>query len=422
MIRRLREVFVFAALGLALLAGGCALPSLPRSARPEVATLAAAERSRAERNLAVFERVWGLVAAKHYEPRFAGVDWSAAAAEFAPRAAAARDERELYRVLNEMLEPLHDSHTHALRPDQVVERRTEQRVRAGFRMVRVEQRWVVSDVLEESPAARAGVRPGWIAVSRNGEPLPERPDFRAAVGEELRWEFLDPADRRVTVSTRAERLTIGSRRIVRELDGGIVYLRFDEFAGADRRWLNRQLKEHRNAPGVVIDLRWNGGGDTVSLGIAIGEFFGRGVDCGTFVTRSGKRREQTSWQLGSADYRGRVVVLVDAATASAAEIFSAVMQAHGRATVIGRKTAGAVLASLFYHLPDGGELQLSRFDYVAPGGRRLEGAGLVPDVVVERTLAEARSGRDRDLEAAVARLRAGALASVGRAGGEEKYR
>jgi carboxyl-terminal processing protease len=82
-----------------------------------------------------------------------------------------------------------------------------------------------------------------------------------------------------------------------------------------------------------------------------------------------------------------------------------VLQDHGRATVIGRPTAGAVLASWFYELPDGGQLQLSREDYLAPKGRRLEGRGLEPDVAVSRTLADLRAGRDRDLEEAVSRLR-----------------
>jgi len=96
-----------------------------------------------------------------------------------------------------------------------------------------------------------------------------------------------------------------------------------------------------------------------------------------------------------------VVVLVDRGTASAAEIFAAVMQDHGRATVLGRPTAGAVLASWSYELADGGQLQLSREDYLAPKGRRLEGRGVEPDQTVPRTLADLRAGRDRDIEAAL---------------------
>jgi carboxyl-terminal processing protease len=201
--------------------------------------------------------------------------------------------------------------------------------------------------------------------------------------------------------------------VVRPLESGMVYLRFDEFNGPARRWLSRELKQHAAAPGVVIDLRQNPGGETISLGITIGEFFERSVNCGTFITRSGSRSMKNSWQIGSAGYRGKVVVLVDGPTGSAAEIFAAVLQDEGRARIVGRKTAGAVLASWYYWLPDGGQLQLSREDYIAPKGRRIEGVGLEPDVVVARTLADLRAGRDRDLEEALRILNGAEGATTG---------
>ena len=64
-----------------------------------------------------------------------------------------------------------------------------------------------------------------------------------------------------------------------------------------------------------------------------------------------------------------------------------------------------MLASWFHRLPGGGELQLSREDYLAPKGRRIEAKGVEPDIVVTRTLADVRAGRDPDLEKAIAVLR-----------------
>jgi carboxyl-terminal processing protease len=225
------------------------------------------------------------------------------------------------------------------------------------------------------------------------------------VGEAAAWEFLDEQDRTLRVAPVARELSTAPRREERMLPGGIPLLRFDEFDGPARRWLSERLKSRADAPGVVIDLRRNSGGETFSLGIVIGEFFRQAVDCGAFVTRAGTSAVKSSWQWGSARYAGRVVVLVDRGTASAAEIFAAVLQDHGRATIIGRPTAGAVLASWFYELADGGQLQLSREDYLAPKGRRLEGRGVEPDIAVPRTLADLRAGRDRDLQEAVSLLR-----------------
>lgn len=383
---------------VALALSGCTTTPAPRVS---LAAVPVEQRARAEGNVRVFDRVWGLVADGHYDPKLHGVDWPAAGLKYGAEAVAAADDQALYAALGAMVGLLKDSHTHALSPTQAKERRTQTRARTGFYMTRVEGRWIVSELVAGSPAELAGVKTGWVVVARNGTAFGERSEARPKVGEVAQWEFLDDRDQPVALAIVAESLSTKPRQEVRVLAGGVVYLRFDAFDPADRRWLSDQLKTNRAAPGVVIDLRRNPGGGTISLGITIGEFFDRAVDCGTFITRGGYRGGKSSWQIGSARYGGSVVVLVDGATGSAAEIFAAVLQEHGRATIVGRKTAGAVLASGYHGLPDGGELQLSRQDYVTPKGRRLENEGIEPDVKVVRTVADVRVGRDVDLEAAL---------------------
>ncbi len=386
-----------------LVGAGCAtLP--PLETRPALTNLAPAARARAEGNLAVFNAVWDLVNRKHFDARHNGVDWPAAAATHAPRAAVAEGPRELYAAINAMLEPLRDSHTRALTPEQAEERRTRVRARTGFNLLRVEGHWVVGDVLPGSPAEEVGVRLGWLVLARNGEPLGERLDFRYRPGEVARWQFRDERDRMVLLEPVARLLSTAPRQEVRVLAGGVLYLRFDAFDVVNRRWLSEQLRMHTAAPAVVVDLRHNSGGDTFSLGTVIGEFFARRVECGTFINRDGDAGIKRSWPWGSATYSGRVALLIDAETASAAEIFAAVLRDQGRAVLVGRRTAGAVLASSFHALPDGGQLQLSREDYLTPRGQRIEGVGVEPSVPVALTLAEVRAGRDSDLERALAVL------------------
>src|SRR5204863_1959349 len=125
----------------------------------------------------------------------------------------------------------------------------------------------------------------------------DRLNFRAKEGEEAAWDFIDEREQRVRLSPAAKQLSTAPMQIARELPGGILYLRFDEFDGPDRRWLSRELKKHADALGVVIDLRRNPGGETFSLGISIGEFFDRAVDCGTFISRAGARYVKNSWQM-----------------------------------------------------------------------------------------------------------------------------
>lgn len=403
-------------IAVALLFAGCV--STPTTPAPKVSLVGvpAEKLARAQSNVRVFERVWRLVADEHYDVKLHGVDWAAAGLKYGAAAATATDDRALYRSLNEMVGLLEDSHTWAFTPAEARERHTEKSMRFGIFRRQLEGRAVVTDVLPGSPADQAGVKAGWIFVARNGVPVAPGQELQLKDGEAVACDFLDEADRPVRVSLVRRTISIAPRRIVRELEGGYVYLRFDQFDWNGMRWLSSELKKHAAAPGVVIDLRWNPGGRAFAVKFGLGEFFDHAVGMGTDIDRQGGRDVENTWQLGSARYRGKVAVLVDRQTASCGEIFAAVLQEHGRATIVGRPTAGAVLSSWFYSLPDGGELQLSLSDYVTPKGRRLEGTGITPDVPVAAmfdSIAGLRAGRDLDLAAALAALTASGAPATG---------
>jgi carboxyl-terminal processing protease len=388
-------------LSIAVCLAGCVSPVSP-APRVAVAGLTAAQVRRAERNLRVFDTVWATVSRRYYDPRLHGVDWRAAAVTYGPKAAAAADETALYREINVMLWLLADGHTGALAPLQVRNYRAQQVMVTGFRLRRVDQRWVVEEVMPGSPAEAAGVRPGWIVFSRNGRLLGEQLELPVMRGGELvHWEFLDAGGRRIALTLTASPVST-AREEVRMLAGGVVYLRFDDFDWDKMRWLSRQLKEHRTAPAVVIDLRHNPGGTVLALGFMVGEFFDDSFNYAVMVDRSGHSRNLRVLTFGSAHYKGRLVVLVDHLSASAAEIFAATMQERHRGTVIGRKTSGYVLFARLHSLPDGGMLECSEDDLRTMQDKRLEGNGVVPDVESSSaTLDDLRAGRDPDIEAAL---------------------
>ena len=83
------------------------------------------------------------------------------------------------------------------------------------------------------------------------------------------FELLDQQDRLVTM-TLEPRLLDFDRQVARELPGGFRYLRFDSFSFANLRWLSAELKAHRAAPGVVVDLRQNLGGMVAANSMAAG--------------------------------------------------------------------------------------------------------------------------------------------------------
>lgn len=395
-----RSVVVTALAVLLVWAPGCA--TAPRAYREPPALAPAA---RAALNQRVFDRAWALVEAKYFDAKFRGVDWVAAGQAHRAEALAAPDDEALYAVINRMAATLKESHLAAFPPRRAHEQRTEHRPGVGMSWRLVEGQRVILDVVRGGPAERAGVRPGWLAVSRDGRPLTEDHDYTPRLGERVAYGFIDPAEGRHELTLEPE-LLVFERREARSLAGGWVYLRFDRFSLADLAWLSRGLKAARAAPGVVIDLRDNPGGSALALRAAVAEFFPHAVDEGKLVTRAGRERATRSLAWRSARYAGRVVILTEGATGSAAEIFAHVLQFHGRATVVGRPTAGAVIYSRSYALPGGGRLQVPVVDYVGLDGARLEGRGVTPDrIVPAATLAERRAGLDPDLALALAVLR-----------------
>ncbi len=393
--------------GLLLLGGGCVSVRVPVSPAPRVdaASLPKAEVARATANLRVFDTVWDQVHRKHYDPSFNGLDWNDLARTYGPRATAAVDTRTLYQTINEMLGRLNDSHTAAIEPRDASEERAGQRAIVGITLRRVNDAWLIADVNPGGAAARAGVKPGWIAVKRDGMELGERysrPTQKP--GQVVRWEFLTPEGQTVVLDLEVQPLPT-ARLEVRELSGGLVYIRFDGFNLPATRWLSKELERHRTAPGIVLDLRHNSGGLIASALFAVGEFFPEAVPVFVTLDQKGERFRWASLMLGSANYAGRLAVLTGPQTASAAEILSSALQEKGRATIIGRRTAGALLAAVQTSLPDKGMVQISELDVITMGGKRLEGEGLAPDIEIPvSTLAQLRADEDPELTAAIALL------------------
>jgi carboxyl-terminal processing protease len=379
-----------------LFAGGCAtVPSEYREPPPLAAT-----EQRAF-NLRVFDRAWELVNERYFDAAFRGVDWRQMRERYRPEAAAAKDTGELYVVVNRMCAELKESHLTALAPRRVHELRTDHRPGIGIQWRLVEGKRVVIDVVPASPAERAGIQRGWLVVARNGAPIREGERFIPRVGEVISFGFLDQQNVERTFRLQAELLRF-ERREGRRLENGALLLRFDRFDAPSLSWLSEQLKAHADAPAVVIDLRQNAGGNTLVLDMAVAEFFPDRVPLGRLVRRGGRTRENHSFAWRAARYGGEVVLLTGPATASAAEIFSHVLQHHRRATVVGQKTAGAVIYSRPYRLPEGGRLQIPIIDYVGLDGQRLEGRGVMPDVLVPAaTLADARADRAPELQRAL---------------------
>jgi carboxyl-terminal processing protease len=171
------------------------------------------------------------------------------------------------------------------------------------------------------------------------------------------------------------------------------------------------IRSMHDAPGIIIDLRGNPGGiGGMAAGIA-GVLETKQTSLGVMRMRVGYNNFAVFPQPNP--YTGPIVVVTDGGSASTSEIFAAGMQELGRATVVGERTMGAALPSVFFKLPTGAIFQYAIADFKTPKGVMVEGRGVVPDIEVKLTRKALLEGRDPQLEAALLQIKKG----IGKAGG-----
>lgn len=405
------------------------------SAQPSARVDAKIERDGTpEERLRVFDEVWEQVRARYYDPEMRGADWHALGRKLRPLAEGSTNGEELYEVLRRLLASLGDPHTRVHAPGEAPNWRERRFVSVGITARRVNGEVVVASVERDSEAARAGVRAGDAILSVDGEPVAaifshrrnetrasasstsERASSTAHIFDGPRGSTLTAVFRRapeaevLTVSLRRELRVKRNEFSVRKMKGGVGLVYFNLFTPESARSFARALNgELRQARALVIDLRDNGGGETEATTDVASFFLPRATSMGRFTNRDGRERIEPrtrSVLLSSADemprFKGALVLLTSARTASAAEVFAAAIRDGGRGRIIGETSCGCVLGIRQRHaLPDGGALDVSEMDYHTARGIRLEGAGLAPDEEISPTREDLRRGRDPALTRAL---------------------
>lgn len=356
-------------------------------------------------NQKVYDYAWVKVNNKYFDPDFNGKDWVALGNKYSDEAVSATNTDQLYEVINKLLAELEVSHLNASRTVRKdMTSKSKKKGLIGIIPGFLEDTIYVSAVFPNSPAAKAGVQKGWLMVGRNGIKYKkgDKDAFNSIVGETVTYDFLDRFDHLHSlkmIPVKEKKLELIEACL---LDNGILYLRLDRFENRSIELLRDRLKEYSKVKGLVLDLRTNPGGGLIHAQLAVGHFFPEAVEMGTFVTRKGKEKAKKSIDFFSLNFDKPMVIMISSRSGSGAELFSHILQFHQRATVIGQKTAGAMLGARKYKLPDSGEMVIPVLNYIGLNGKRLEGVGVVPDKEVPlATLDEIRACKDKDLEVAL---------------------
>jgi len=402
----------------------------------------------------ILENVLAALRKRFYSPEKLNGDWQAAVELHRPLIEGAATPDAFEQAVSNLLAELNSSHLGFFHASA---RRASSRAALSATYLADDtpygKRWIFQDVHSGGAASIAGIQPGNILLSVNGQCItpPEHPVF--PMGKQTTVEIMDNDDRRRTVSVdvarpKGKKLHFIEPQLVeaRQLGDGLGYLKIAMFPGMVGVVVANQISSATASlgaiNGLIIDLRGNTGGgigalrvmslltpDRIPVGFALDR---RRVTNNLDTAKQGFRRfsripssPKALWPLalqfapamlaktpivlqteglGKQPFHGKVVLLVDRHTASAAEMIVAFARENKLAPIVGEKTAGRLLSATSVKVGKGFRLALPTGAYYTWKGPILEGTPIQPDHAIEFDWEDRRLGHDRQLALAIESL------------------
>jgi carboxyl-terminal processing protease len=299
-------------------------------------------------------------------------------------------------AINGMLSSL-DPHSAYLTPELYKELQMDTQGRFGGLGIEITVKGGILTVvspIEDTPAAKAGVKPGDQIFKIEDEFTKDMTLVDAVK------KMRGPKGTKITISIKREgvpelidftlmRDTIRVQSVrSRNLEEGYGYIRLAQFQERSDRDLQKALEkmvaEKAGLKGLVLDLRNNPGG-LLTQAVRVADLF---LDSGLIVYTEGRIESQKQKYFAQKDGSWLdfpIVVLVNGGSASASEIVAGALQDHKRAIVLGTKTFGKGSVQTILPLDDSSALRLTTARYFTPKGRSIQAMGIVPDIIVEST-------------------------------------
>jgi len=392
-----------------------------------------------------FNRLTEAIAQTYPYFELKGVDWDAVVDRYRPKVDAATRDADYYAAVAAMLAELNDAHTN-LTPSQVID------ASCGFAFTReIEGQAMVSVVGPD--AQEVGLSIGSVILTVDQQPvseLLETVDPRLRIGstpwqrrqraferlltlppgesQTVTYKTPKGAERSTTLTCPEERTSentegevvfwsylepiVSGEIVSRQLPSGLGYIRIPTFGRSrgDVDTFDAHLDALMDTPGLIIDLRGNGGGSTFYADPIAARLLWEPFTYGYFKFR--RRLPLYVWrrtlplriQPRQPVYEGSIVLLIDGSNMSTSESFIASLVDSGRARTVGRRTAGASGNPVTFQLVGDRQARFSTGTLHRMDGRQIEGQGIKPDVPVTWTLADVYEARDPDLAKAEALL------------------
>ena len=372
-----------------------------------------------------FRTAWARIRDRFYDPKYHGADWQAVKEKLLPAARNARSQNVYSRVIRWMLGELDASHlgfdpseasNKEWREESRFNKWRVQTAHLGLRFELEPGGWRVVEVLKNGTADKSGLgfKPGDLVTSIEGVTVNDKTDpgkvLRGQADRtlDLEWKGLDGVKRTGSVDVqtwenarqqKAEADLAAARKHVHKRSGDTIgYLHIPRMDWANYlKFQDELFVEGFGKKGLIIDVRDNLGGFTADRILSL-------ICTPTHATFDARGITEAAYLLGywgKPVFDGKVAVLCNERTISNGEIFSHAIKATKRGILVGRPTAGEVIATTDRALLDLGTFRDAFRGCYTADGIDMENNPAVPDIYVEDTPADRVAGRDVQLDAAI---------------------
>jgi carboxyl-terminal processing protease len=362
-----------------------------------------------------FEALWQAVNDRYVYADFGGVNWQGVRDEYLPRVQEVTGDEEFTGLMLAMVDELPEGavryETRAERIEAETSDLTSYQGIGAFVSFRAEPdpHVVLLATVPDSPAEQAGLQAhdSFLAVDglavRSDEGLNVVQRIRGPAGSEAVLTVRSPGGEVREVRVTREQLTATAQlKVERISDRGIARFLFPPagYEGLESDFAeNYETLTSEGLNGLILDLRVAGSGVGWPLDLLLALF--EDGEAGEFYTR----QEVTPLAVQGQDIQNSqslpVAILVGPDTGGIPEIFTAMLQSSGRATIIGLPTRGNIEGTSESQMPDGSRAFIHTSSYRTPAGDEVGLTGLSPDIPVEDDWDAVTSTEDPVLEAAV---------------------
>ena len=262
----------------------------------------------------------------------------------------------------------------------------------GIEVLQTDDGLRIVSPIDDTPAARAGIKPGDRIVKINGTLVDGQnvdamfKQLRGKAGSKIALTIMHAnSDKLIDLNLVRQDITISSVK-VRELEPGFAYVRISQFQEDTADDLVHKLGaliSKDGAPkGLVLDLRNNPGG-LLTAAVAVSDDF---LSSGVIVTTRGRLRDANmSFEAHPGDQLNGapIVVLTNNGTASAAEIVSGALKDNHRALIVGQRTFGKGVVQTILPLDDDHAVKITTARYYTPNGTSIQAEGIKPDIALD---------------------------------------